>query len=344
MVDVGAPLGASLAAVAALGLAAAPAALAAPGVSVSSVSSLKAGATAGTLSGTVVNDSNRATRAKVVVRLMRRGTNAPVVGRTAVNVAAHGSAAYSVGVKLPSGLKRGNYYLSSCTQYGSSDSGQLGCATAQRRRADQGRHPGARHARRQRAGPGLAGPRLQRGRAHAGQARLAAVPGDRQHRLQQPAHRRQPDLRRADEPLPAGHERRPPAARDAVPDRVQPRLRAHEHVTPARRRHGPEPDASPRSRSTASPRPSRSSSRPTRATRTARTIPTRWRTRRRTRTRSRDQPEPARVRADRHRRRAAGRAVPGEQARDHALGADPGRHRLQGRRQLHGPPGRPRRR
>ena len=58
----------------------------------------------------------------------------------------------------------------------------------------------------------------------------------------------------------------------------------------------------------------------------------------------RDQPEPAGLRADRHRRGAAGRAVPREQARDHAVGADPGRQRLQGRRQLHGPPRRPRRR
>ena len=58
----------------------------------------------------------------------------------------------------------------------------------------------------------------------------------------------------------------------------------------------------------------------------------------------RDQPEPARLRADRHRRRPAGRAVPGEQARDHAVGADPGRHGLHGRGQLHRPPGRPRRR
>ena len=46
----------------------------------------------------------------------------------------------------------------------------------------------------------------------------------------------------------------------------------------------------------------------------------------------RDQPEPAGLRADRHLRRPAGRAVPGEQARDHAGRADPGRHGLQGRR------------
>jgi hypothetical protein len=126
----GRALSASLAAVAALGLAAAPAAFAAPGVSVSSVSSLKAGATAGTLSGTVTNDTGKARRSTVVVRLMRRGTDANAIGTTAVSVPAHGKSAYSVRVKLPKGLTKGNYYLSSCTQYGGRDHGKLGCATA----------------------------------------------------------------------------------------------------------------------------------------------------------------------------------------------------------------------
>ena len=51
-------------------------------------------------------------------------------------------------MRLPSGLQAGNYYLAACTPYGGSDTGRLGCATAQRRRADQGRHPGPRHAHR----------------------------------------------------------------------------------------------------------------------------------------------------------------------------------------------------
>src|SRR4051812_33709906 len=93
----------------ALGLATAPAALAKPGVAVTSLSSLKAKATAGTLHGTVINETGRATRAQVAVRLMRRGTKAPVVGRAVVKVAAHGSARYRVAVKLPAGLSRGNY-------------------------------------------------------------------------------------------------------------------------------------------------------------------------------------------------------------------------------------------
>jgi hypothetical protein len=134
-------VGASLVTMSALALAAAPAALAAPGVAVSSVSSLAAGANAGTLSGTVVNDTNRATRAAVTVRLMRRGTEAPVVGRTAVQVGAHGSAAYSVNVKLPSSLARGNYYLSACTVKGDADKGKLGCATAEREVLAQGGIP-----------------------------------------------------------------------------------------------------------------------------------------------------------------------------------------------------------
>jgi hypothetical protein len=120
--------GASLVAVALMGLVASPA-LAAPGVAVSAVSSLKAGATAGTLTGKVVNDSDHATRSEVSVRIMRRGTHHGVIGRTTVKVAAHSSTAYSVAVKLPSGLTKGNYYLSACTPRGSG-AGAYGCATA----------------------------------------------------------------------------------------------------------------------------------------------------------------------------------------------------------------------
>jgi hypothetical protein len=120
--------GASLIAAGLMGLAASPA-LAAPGVSVSAVSSLKAGATAGTLTGKVVNDTNRATRAQVTVRILRRGTQRRVVGRTGVKVGAHSSADYSVGVTVPSGLTRGNYYLAACTPSGTG-AGKYGCATA----------------------------------------------------------------------------------------------------------------------------------------------------------------------------------------------------------------------
>src|SRR3954454_14741693 len=107
-------LGASVAVLGLLGVSAAPA-LASPHMNVSKVSSLKAGAMAGTLHGTVVNKTARAANAKVTVRLMRWGTNAPVVGRANVRVGANASADFSVKVKLPAGTTRGNYYLAACT-------------------------------------------------------------------------------------------------------------------------------------------------------------------------------------------------------------------------------------
>jgi hypothetical protein len=115
---------ASLVAVALTGIAASPA-LASSGVTVTSVSSLKG--SAGTLTGKVYNDTGRSRRADVSVRIMRRGLEQTVIGRTTVAVGAKQSAAYSVAVKLPSGLARGNYYISSCTPSGA---GTYGCATA----------------------------------------------------------------------------------------------------------------------------------------------------------------------------------------------------------------------
>src|SRR4051794_12102987 len=123
----GRAVGASIAVLGLLGVSAGPA-LASPNMLVSKVSSLKAGATAGTLHGTVVNKTASASRAKVTVRLMRWGTKAPVVGRVSVPVLANGSADFSVKVKLPAGTKRGNYYLSACTPAGLG-AGDLGCAS-----------------------------------------------------------------------------------------------------------------------------------------------------------------------------------------------------------------------
>src|SRR3954447_23660574 len=124
----GRAVGASIAVLGLLGVSAGPA-LASPNMLVSKVSSLKAGATAGTLHGTVVNKTASASRAKVTVRLMRWGTKAPVVGRVSVPVLANGSADFSVKVKLPAGTKRGNYYLSACTPAGLG-AGDLGCASS----------------------------------------------------------------------------------------------------------------------------------------------------------------------------------------------------------------------
>ena len=118
--------GAALTTFALAGSLAAPA-LASPGVTVSTLSSLRAGQTAGTLGGNVINRTGTAATANVTVRLMRYGTKAPVVGRTKVRVGANGSAAYRVAVKLPKGLARGNYYLAACTPYG--NDGDQGCAS-----------------------------------------------------------------------------------------------------------------------------------------------------------------------------------------------------------------------
>ena len=332
---------ASLVTMALLGLVASPA-LAAPGVAVSAVSSLQAGATAGTLTGKVVNDTDRATRAQVAVRIMRRGTRRPAIGRTTVAVPAHGSAVYRVAVKLPPGLSRGNYYLSACTAYGNG-AGKLGCATAR----DEVLIKGGTPARGTQAASAL---------AKAAQAETCSSGG---RTLAKPGSRLYPETGNTgytsshtdvnlvyDAPsnlLPAGHARRSPAARDAVPDRLQPRLRAHQR----RREHDdarPGPDRAVGHRQ----RPAgdvhvQAADVPRRPERPGRSRPAGPRGVE-LEPGQRDQPEPAGLCAGRRRRGAAGRAVPREQARDHAVGADPGRQRVQGRRQLHGPPRRPRRR
>jgi len=105
-------------------------AAAAPGVGVIEVSSLGAGATAGTLHGRVLNTTAKSRTANVVVRLHRRGAKTRVLGRTSVFAAAGHRVRYSVKVKLPSGLARGTYYISSCTQRGAV-AGELRCATAE---------------------------------------------------------------------------------------------------------------------------------------------------------------------------------------------------------------------
>ena len=120
--------GVALVSVLATGLAASPA-LASSGVTVGSVSSLKAGAKAGTVGGEVVNRTGHAVDAKVTVRIQRTGAAAKFVGKTAVRVPANASAGYTVAVKLPGGLSRGNYYLAACTPQGTGP-GDLGCASS----------------------------------------------------------------------------------------------------------------------------------------------------------------------------------------------------------------------
>jgi hypothetical protein len=123
-------VGALLFAVALMGIGAATAA-ASPSVTVGSLSSLRAGSTAGTLSGTVVNRTSHAANAAVTVRINRYGTHARVVGRTSVPVRAGGTSSYKVAVRLPKGLAKGTYYLSACTPSGTG-AGELGCATTEK--------------------------------------------------------------------------------------------------------------------------------------------------------------------------------------------------------------------
>ena len=115
------------------------------------------------------------------------------------------------------------------------------------------------------------------------------------------------------------------AALDAVPERLQPRLRAHERRTP--RRHRPEHDRQlGHGQRPAGDVQVRAADLPGRPERPGRSRPARAR-RSRTRTRS---TRPTRTRPPARRRSATraqnGTAVPGEQARDHAVGADPERH------------------
>src|SRR5690242_5923107 len=123
----GRAFGVSLVLVGALALA--PAAHAA-GVGVTSISSLPAGAKAGNLTGLVTNESAKDANAVVSVRVMRRGTGGALIGRTSINVAAHGTKNFLVGVKVPSSLKKGTYYVAACTPQGGADKGALGCATS----------------------------------------------------------------------------------------------------------------------------------------------------------------------------------------------------------------------
>ena len=139
-------------------------------------------------------------------------------------------------------------------------------------------------------------------------------PGPGQRRLHERPHRRLPLLRRADEPVPAGHARRPDRPRDAVPHRLQPRLRAVERQPHGRAEHG---------------RHLRDGERPARDLRVrAADVPGRPERAERPRPagardverqpRQRDEPEPARLLAAGQRQRPERESVPREQARDHA--------------------------
>ena len=60
---------------------------------------------------------------------MRRTTGGALIGKTSVDVAAHGTKTFLVGVKVPD-LKKGTYYVAACAPQGGADKGALGCATS----------------------------------------------------------------------------------------------------------------------------------------------------------------------------------------------------------------------
>ena len=218
-------------------LAAAPAAHAA-GVGVTEISSLPAGAKAGNLTGVVTNESDRAARAEVSVRVMRRKTGGALIGKTSVDVAAHGTKTFLVGVKVPS-LKKGTYYVAACTPQGGADKGALGCATSAADLKIEGGDPvRGKLAQRQFEAQGkarAAQAAVHARRSHARQAGRPRVARARQRRLPEPPQRRLHQLRRRHQQVPAGHARRADAEVDAVPERVQPGLRSPEqHLEPRR--------------------------------------------------------------------------------------------------------------
>ena len=158
--------GIALASVVLAGLGAGPA-LASPGVTVGSVSSLQR-PRAGTVRGAVINRTDHAVDAKVRVRIQRYGAAARFLGNTAVRVRSQrhggvlgrgqGPERPQPGQLLPGGVH-------------DASGADLGCATSAKRHPDQGRHAdpgrGRAAARRQHRRAGGAGGALRLGRAHA---------------------------------------------------------------------------------------------------------------------------------------------------------------------------------
>ena len=263
------------------GWSASPALASAPGVTVGSVSSLAPNARAGTVRGEVVNRTARAvdatvTRARAALRRARevrrqdrrssaRQRHGGVLGR---GQAPRGPEPRQL---LPGGV----HAVAARTP--ATWAARRRSATSASRAARPSAAPPSGCPRWRTGARGRAAETCTLGRAHARQAGRARVPGHRQRRLREPPQRRLHQLRRAHEPVPAGHARRPAAALDAVPDATSASTSTARTASPARRcRARTSPSA--RSRSTASRRRSSSRSRPTRAIPTARTIPIRWRT------------------------------------------------------------------
>ena len=171
------------------------------------------------LRGTVANSGIKSVRGAVTVHLLRVGSHPRVIGATPVRLRAGRSAGYAVRVTIPRGLHNGSYSLVACSPR-SGSSGALGCATAERH--------------------------LQIGQAKklriVAAASSAADCSSGSHSLSHFGDHVYPETGNGGytsvhtdvymvydarvEPVPAGQPRRSHRPGDAVPHRLQPRLRA----------------------------------------------------------------------------------------------------------------------
>ncbi len=176
-------------------------------------------------------------------------------------------------------------------------------------------------------------------RAHPVEARRPGLSRDGQRRLRQRAHRPPHRLRDGDQPVPARHPRRPRPARDAVPERLQPRLRAHERQR-QRAEHDGQLGPGERRRCRVHVQ---AADLPGQPERPGRPRPARARHLQR-QPGQRHQPQPAGLLPVGGQQHAERPTVPGQQAGHHARRADPDRHDLHRHGQLHRASRRPHRR
>ena len=168
-----------------------PRAVAGARLVVSGVSSAPAGARSGrayVLGATVRNDGTIAARDRLVIDLLRVGDRPVAIGSTVVGLAARGSGAYRVGIRLPRSLPDGSYPLVACVARGRS--GALFCATAERH-VQIGRGALVAHSA---VSTGSRERSVLLGCAFALIVWVTAVSRDRQWRLHERPHRRVPRL------------------------------------------------------------------------------------------------------------------------------------------------------
>ena len=198
--------------------------IAGPHLLVTRLSSAPAHARAGhdyVLRGMVVNEGSAAVRGRVVVHLLHVGTRPLAVGRTAVRLAAHDSSSFRVRMRLPRFLNEGSYAVVACARRGG-QSGNLGCITAERHiavgtvaRASAVRASIAAPSQPCSSGAHSLSPFGAHVYPETGNGGYTSMHTDVFL-----------DYDAESEPVSAGDARRPDRPRDAVPDRLQPRLRA----------------------------------------------------------------------------------------------------------------------